>query len=172
MLAWAIGGVVSVLLIKQLARLLVHNTPALWPSATVRAFLLANATEAMLLFRRAISWLAQLDTASCLCLADCNTAWHHDKQGPQIGITSLAYPEQDLFTPTGVLTWNQSEPAASCRPFSKLLALPMVAISALAVTGPIPGILPIRWQRHFADSTAQSACRCSDDIEQVRHVVL
>ncbi|MGS4760715.1 hypothetical protein ACN4GC_28910, partial [Klebsiella pneumoniae subsp. pneumoniae] len=33
-----------------------------------------NATEAMLLFRRAISWLAQLDTASCLCLADCNTA--------------------------------------------------------------------------------------------------
>jgi hypothetical protein len=76
MLAWAIGGVVSVLLIKQLKRLLlVHNTPALWPGAhTVRAFLLANATEAMLLFRRAISWLAQLDTASCLCLADCNTA--------------------------------------------------------------------------------------------------
>lgn len=35
-----------------------------------------------------------------------------DKQGPQIGITSLAYPEQDLFTPTGVLTWNQSEPGS------------------------------------------------------------
>jgi hypothetical protein len=32
MLARAIGGVVSVLLIKQLKRLLlVHNTPALWP---------------------------------------------------------------------------------------------------------------------------------------------
>jgi hypothetical protein len=39
-----------------------------------------------------------------------------DKQGPQIGITSLAYPEQDLFTPTGVLTWNQSEAwQRSCR---------------------------------------------------------
>jgi hypothetical protein len=84
-----------------------------------------------------------------------------DKQGPQIGITSLAYPEQDLFTPTGVLTWNQSEPGSQLSAILKLLALPMVAISALAVTGPIPGILPIRWQL--------SSC---DDIEQVRHVVL
>ncbi len=96
-----------------------------------------------------------------------------DKQGPQIGITSLAYPEQDLFTPTGVLTWNQSEPAAaSCRPFSKLLALPMVAISALAVTGPIPGILPIRWQRFLPIALLNLLVECSDDIEQVRHVVL
>ena len=53
----------------------------------------------MLLFRRAISWLAQLDTASCLVW---RLQYRHgtmDKQGPQIGITSLAYPEQDLFTP-------------------------------------------------------------------------
>jgi hypothetical protein len=67
-------SVVSVLLIKQLKRLLlVHNTPLFGQERPhIRAFLLANATEAM--FRRAISWLAQLDTASCLCLADCNTA--------------------------------------------------------------------------------------------------
>jgi hypothetical protein len=75
MLAWAIGGVVSVLLIKQQALIIgAQYSRSLARSAhTVRAFLLANATEA-LLFRRAISWLAQLDTASCLCLADCNTA--------------------------------------------------------------------------------------------------
>jgi hypothetical protein len=37
-LAWAIGGVVSVLLIKQLKRLLlVHNTPALWPGAPTQS---------------------------------------------------------------------------------------------------------------------------------------
>jgi hypothetical protein len=49
----------------------------------------------------------------------------------------------------------------------------MVAISALAVTGPIPGDL--------ADTLAESILpiallnllvECSDDIEQVRHVVL
>jgi hypothetical protein len=50
----------------------------------------------------------------------------------------------------------------------------MVAISALAVTGPIPGIFS-------ADTLAESILpiallnllvECSDDIEQVRHVVL
>ena len=74
MLAWAIGGVVSVLLIKQLIIGAQYSRSLARSAHTVRAFLLANATEAMLLFRRAISWLAQLDTASCLCLADCNTA--------------------------------------------------------------------------------------------------
>jgi hypothetical protein len=83
-----------------------------------------------------------------------------DKQGPQIGITSLAYPEQDLFTPTGVLTWNQSEPGSQLSAIlEQLLALPMVAISALAVTGPIPGSCRYAGREHFADSTAQSACR-------------
>lgn len=44
-----------------------------------------------------------------------------DKQGPQIGITSLAYPEQDLFTPTGVLTWNQSEPGSQLSAFLEIV---------------------------------------------------
>ncbi len=95
-----------------------------------------------------------------------------DKQGPQIGITSLAYPEQDLFTPTGVLTWNQSERAASCRPFSKLLALPMVAISALAVTGPIPDLADTLAESILPIALLNLLVECSDDIEQVRHVVL
>ncbi len=96
-----------------------------------------------------------------------------DKQGPQIGITSLAYPEQDLFTPTGVLTWNQSEPG-----------------SQLSAILEIVGFTNGRNQRaggnrantrDLADTLAESILpiallnllvECSDDIEQVRHVVL
>lgn len=92
-----------------------------------------------------------------------------DKQGPQIGITSLAYPEQDLFTPTGVLTWNQSEPG-----------------SQLSAILEIVGFTNGRNQRaggnrantrDLADTLAESILpiallnllvECSDDIEQVR----
>jgi hypothetical protein len=102
---------------------------------------------------------------------NCNTALAYmDKQGPQIGITSTR--RQDLFTPRSADAGTNQTRAASCRPFSKLLALPMVAISALAVTGPIPGSC------RYAGETLPMALlnllvECGDDIRlKVRHVVL
>ncbi len=34
------------------------------------------------------------------------------------------------------------------------------------------GILPIRWQKHLPIALLNLLVECSDDIEQVRHVVL
>jgi hypothetical protein len=89
-----------------------------------------------------------------------------DKQGPQIGITSLAYPEQDLFTPTGVLAWNQSEPGSQLSAILGVLA--QWSPSALAC-GANTRDLPIRWQRALPIALLNLLVECSDDIEQVRH---
>jgi hypothetical protein len=73
-----------------------------------------------------------------------------DKQGPQIGITSLAYPEQDLFTPTGVLTqWNQSEPGSQLSAILEIVGFTNGRNQRAGGNRANTGILPIRWQRAF-----------------------
>jgi hypothetical protein len=72
-----------------------------------------------------------------------------DKQGPQIGITSLAYPEQDLFTPTGVLTWNQSEPGSQLSAILEIVGFTNGRNQRAGGNRANTRILPIRWQRAF-----------------------
>jgi hypothetical protein len=72
-----------------------------------------------------------------------------DKQGPQIGITSLAYPEQDLFTPTGVLTWNQSEPGSQLSAILEIVGFTNGRNQRAGGNRANTRDLPIRWQRAF-----------------------
>ncbi len=48
----------------------------------------------------------------------------------------------------------------------------MVAISALAVTGPIPDLADTLAESILPIALLNLLVECSDDIEQVRHVVL
>ena len=82
-----------------------------------------------------------------------------DKQGPQIGITSLAYPEQDLFTPTGVLTWNQSEPGSQLSAILEIVGFTNGRNQRAGGNRANTGSCRYAGREHFADSTAQSACR-------------
>jgi hypothetical protein len=54
---------------------------------------------------------------------------------------ALADPEQLLFTAAGVLTGGTRR-AASYRPFLNAFASSILAASAVALSGPIPGIAP------------------------------
>ena len=69
--------------------------------------------------------------------------------------------------------WNQSEPCSQLSAILEIVGFTNGRNQRAGGNRANTGILPIRWQRDFADSTAQSAfVECSDDIEQVRHVVL
>ena len=95
-----------------------------------------------------------------------------DKQGPQIGITSLAYPEQDLFTPTGVLTWNQSEPGSQLSAILEIVGFTNGRNQRAGGNRPIPDLADTLAESILPIALLNLLVECSDDIEQVRHVVL
>ncbi len=76
-----------------------------------------------------------------------------DQQRAQVCVPSLADAQQVGLAVAGVLRWHQNPIQADIwRLFSKLLASPTVAASALAVIGPIPVI--------FSSLRLSSLSRC------------
>ena len=63
-----------------------------------------------------------------------------DQQGSDIAVAAFADAQQVLLAPLKCCRGTRPSPAATCLPLSKFLASPMVATSALAVIGPMPGI--------------------------------
>jgi hypothetical protein len=69
----------------------------------------------------------------------------HEKSS-QIGVTTFADTEQLLLAAGGVFTRNYSHPGG------ELSTLAMAAMTAVAVTGPIPGMATSRWQASFSQA--------------------
>jgi len=69
----------------------------------------------------------------------------HEKSS-QIGVTTFADTEQLLLADGGVFPRNYSHPGG------ELSTLAMAAMTAVAVTGPIPGMATSRWQASFSQA--------------------
>ena len=67
-----------------------------------------------------------------------------DEQLPQIAIAPFANPEQAGLAPGGVLPWYQPQPRRKLAPILEMVASLTAATSAVAVRGPMPGIVPRR----------------------------
>ena len=112
----------------------------------MRAFLFASATAAILGLRRC----GQARQPPFRLIRAALQAQQHGacsvyQQRTQIRIAALADPQQTLFAARE--SWRGTKPnhAANCRPFLNVFASPMLATSALAVMGPMPGIASRRW---------------------------
>ena len=81
-----------------------------------------------------------------------------DEEPANIGVSTLADPEQGRFASGGVLSRNQTEPGGEIPRSRNCRASPTAATSAVAAIGPIPGIVMSRRAVScFAAST--STCR-------------
>jgi len=76
------------------------------------------------------------------------------KQSPEVGIATLAYSEKPLLECSFGTIPTQAE---NSRPLRKAAPLPIAVMSAVAVTGPMPGIAISRWQASFSRDVRASA---------------
>ena len=70
-----------------------------------------------------------------------STVPHLDQLRPYIGVPRLLIPNSNVLPPLEFCFGTSPSQAITCRPFLKFLASPRVVTIALAVIGPMPGIL-------------------------------
>lgn len=78
----------------------------------------------------------------------------NEQKASDIAITLLGDPAEPLFAAGGVLSRRQTKPRAKWRPERKAFGSGTVAAMAVAVIGPIPGMVARRWRARFA------RCQC------------
>ena len=69
-----------------------------------------------------------------------------DEEGPEVHVPAFTDPKPPWRAARGMLPRHQADPRRKLAPFLNALALLTAATRAVAVSGPIPGIVMRRWQ--------------------------
>jgi hypothetical protein len=96
--------------------------------------------------------LCQPDTQTGRLL---RTLLHHrtcalQEQSSQVGVTTFADTEQLLLAASGVFPRDYPHPGGELSTLGEGPPFPMAAMTAVAVTGPMPGMATSRWQASFS----------------------